>query len=421
MQRRKFLKTTATISTVTALSPKIAFGSTSNSAINIGIIGCGNRGTSVISSMSRNTNIHILAMADLFKDKVERAKPRFDKLNQDKGLSKIDPLKIHTGPGAYLELVNDPDLDAVLISSPAYTHPHFLEAATEAGKHVYCEKPAAVDVAGCQQIERIGQKIDGKLSVAIGFQIRHASPYVEMVKRIQRGDIGDIINVQLYYFSSGLPVHPYPKASLDEQRIRNQYKFRNLSGGILLDQAIHILDVCNWALGMHPLEAIGSGGRKGAPDFGDSWSNFQVIYQYPQDISVSVHSTQFGPTFGDVCARFAGTKGIAEAHYSRGVFINGDNAWDSGMLRDNRQPITAEQRSAGAFSSGLHDADRNKQRTFINSIETRNYLNETQTGANSTLSAILGREAATSGKSRTWDEMRLSNSRLPHGLELVGF
>lgn len=421
MQRRKFIKSTSTISAVTILSPNIAFGTNRNSAINIGIIGCGNRGTGVISSMSRNTNIHILAMADIFKDKLELAKPRLDKVNQDKGLSKIDPKKIYSGPKAYMELINDPDLDAVMISSPAYTHPEFLEAAIKAGKHVYCEKPAAVDVAGCKRIENAGRAIDGKLSVAIGFQIRHASPYVEMVKRIQRGDIGDIINVQLYYFSSGLPVHPYPEGSIDEQRIRNQYKFRNLSGGILLDQAIHILDVCNWTLGMHPLEAIGTGGRKGAPDFGDSWNNFQISYLYPEDIRVSVHSTQFGPTFGDVCARFAGTKGIAEAHYSRGVFINGDNAWDSGMLRDNRQQVTAEQRSAGAFSSGLHDADMNKQKAFIHSIETHNYLNETLAGANSTLSAILGREAAASGKSRTWDEMRLSNSKLLHGLMSVGF
>ncbi len=421
MQRRKFLKSTAAISTFTILSPEIAFGTRANSAINIGIIGCGNRGTGVISSMSRNTNINILAMADIFQDKLDLAKPRLDKVNQVKGFPEIDPKKMYVGPKAYLDLVNDPDLDAVHISSPAYTHPHFLEAATKAGKHVYCEKPAAVDVAGCQRIENIGRGIDGKLSVAIGFQIRHASPYVEMVKRVQRGDIGEVVNVQLYYFSSRLVIHPYPDASWDEQRIRNQYKFRNLSGGILLDQAIHMIDVCNWTLGMLPLEAIGTGGRKGAPDFGDYWNNFQVIYQYPQDIRVSVHSTQFGPHFGDVCARFTGTKGTAEAHYSRGVFIDGENAWDSGMLRDNRQLITDEERSAGAFSSGLHDADSNKQKAFISSIETGNYLNETQSGANSTLSAILGREAATSGKSRNWDDMRLSNAQLPHGLELVQF
>ncbi|MBT3243394.1 MAG: Gfo/Idh/MocA family oxidoreductase [Bacteroidetes bacterium] len=421
MQRRNFLKSTAAVSTFTIVQPSIAFGSKINSAIKIGIIGCGNRGSSVIASMSRHTNIHIAAMADLFSDKLDIARPRLNKLNTDKGLAKISQSKIYSGKNAYLELINDPDLDAVLISSPAYTHPEFLSEAIKAGKHAYCEKPMAVDAAGCSRIVRLGQEIDGKLSVVIGFQIRHASPYMEMVKRVKRGDIGKVINAQLYYFSSGTPVRPYPQASWDEQRIRNQYKFRALSGGILLDQGIHMLDVCNWTLGAHPIDAIGRGGRNEAPDFGDGWNNFQVIYQYPDDISVSLHSTQFGPHFGDVCARFTGTKGIAEAHYTRGVFITGDNAWDSGMLRDNRKPITPEQRSSGVFPSALHDADANKEKAFINSIESGNFLNETQSGANSTLSAILGREAATKGEQYTWDEMKFENKKIPHDLKNVGW
>ena len=166
-----------------------------------------------------------------------------------------------------------------------------------------------------------------------------------MVQRIHRGDIGDIISGELHYFSSGVPIKDRDGISFDEARIRNQYHFRALSGGILLDQGIHMLDVCNWALQSHPESAIGIGGKKGGPDFGDTWNNFQVLYQYANDINVSLHSTQIGPVFGDVCARFIGSKGMAEAHYSGGVFINGENQWDSGVQRCETKEFTQEQRS----------------------------------------------------------------------------
>ncbi len=419
--RRDFIKKTTAISTVTILSPSIAFASKANSAIRMGIIGCGGRGTRVISSMLQHTNTRIVAMADLFQDKLQHSKIKLDEKNIEQGFSKIEKANTYTGPEAYLRLLENKDVDAVLISSPAYTHPEFLEAAVAAGKHVYCEKPVAPDVDGCKRVEGVGNRIKGKLSIAVGFQIRHASPYVEMVQRIHRGDIGDIISGELHYFSSGVPIKDRDGISFDEARIRNQYHFRALSGGILLDQGIHMLDVCNWALQSHPESAIGIGGKKGGPDFGDTWNNFQVLYQYANDINVSLHSTQIGPVFGDVCARFIGSKGMAEAHYSGGVFINGENQWDSGVLRNKTQELTKEQRSAGVFRSSLHDADANREIHFIRSIETGNYLNETSSGVESTLSAIMGRNAASSGKLLAWDETYFSNSKLDPKLNLSQF
>jgi len=419
--RRDFIKKTTAISTVTILSPSIAFASKANSAIRMGIIGCGGRGTKVISSMLQHTNTRIVAMADLFQDKLQHSKIKLDEKNIEQGFSKIEKANTYTGPEAYLRLLENKDVDAILISSPAYTHPEFLEAAVAAGKHVYCEKPVAPDVDGCKRVEGVGNRIKGKLSIAVGFQIRHASPYVEMVQRIHRGDIGDIISGELHYFSSGVPIKDRDGISFDEARIRNQYHFRALSGGILLDQGIHMLDVCNWALQSHPESAIGIGGKKGGPDFGDTWNNFQVLYQYANDINVSLHSTQIGPVFGDVCARFIGSKGMAEAHYSGGVFINGENQWDSGVLRNKTQELTKEQRSAGVFRSSLHDADANREIHFIRSIETGNYLNETSSGVESTLSAIMGRNAASSGKLLAWDETYFSNSKLDPKLNLSQF
>ncbi|MEI6048712.1 MAG: Gfo/Idh/MocA family oxidoreductase [Bacteroidota bacterium] len=420
MKRRDFLQSTAAFSAVTLISPTTAFGSKANSAIRMGIIGCGGRGTGVISSMSNNTNINIIAMADLFKDKLEYAKKILDELNIKKGFPAISKTYTYTGSKAYMQLLENKEIDAVLISSPAYTHADFLEAAAMAGKHIYCEKPAAPDVAGCRKVEHVGNLVDGKLSIVIGFQIRHATPYVEMVNRIQRGDIGDILNVHLSYLATESAVGNISGLSYDEARIRNQYNFHALSGGVMLDQAIHMIDVCNWALQKLPIDAIATGGKDETHKFGDTWKHFQVLYQYPGTI-VSVLATQFGSHFGDVCAKFIGIKGTAEAHYSGGVFISGDNPWDSGVPRCVNTVLTDEQRKAGVFLSALQDADVNKEIAFIKSIETGNYLNQTRSGAESTLTAIMGREAAISGERVGWDELRNSNARLDPMLNLSQF
>ncbi len=420
IDRRKFISSTTAISAFTILKPAIAFGSKSNSAIRLGFIGCGNRGTGVIKAMSANANINILALADIFDDKLVLAQKTLNSCNAKNGFSDIQKENIYQGSKAYLRILENRNVDAVLISTPAYAHPDILEAAVTAGKHVYCEKPAAIDIDGCKQILRVSEMVSNKLSVVIGFQIRYATPYVEMVKRIQKGDIGDIISVQLYYFSSGIPIKPTAGMSFDEARIRNHFHFNELSGGILLDQGIHMIDVCNWALQSTPLHAIGLGGKKGSPDFGNTWTNYQIIYKYPYEVNVSVQSTQFGKNFGDVCARFIGTKGIAEAHYSGGVFIKGENEWDSGVVKSGGA-LTPQLIAAGASLSSLDDADKNKGKAFINSIETGNYLNQLRSGCDSTLSAILGREAATRQELVTWDEIDISNEKIDSKLDLTQF
>ena len=420
INRRKFLASSAAISAFTILKPATVFGSQANSAVRIGIIGCGNRGTAVITDMVKNTGARIVSMADLFDYQLEKAKPKFDRLNKENGGVAISNTKIYQGSMAFQKLINDSEVDAVLVSAPAYTHPEFLEAAVSANKHVYCEKPVSPDVDGCKRVIRAGENAKGKVSVAIGFQIRHATPYVEMANRIRRGDIGEVINVQLYYISSGSGQKVQPVGNSHEEfMIRNHFHFRELSGGILLDQGIHMIDVCNWVLNEKPETSIGSGNRKGEPDFGDTFTNYQVVFGYPESKNVSVHSTQIGQAFGDVCARFIGTKGIAEAHYGLGVFIQGENPWDSGILRG--QEPTPEQRAAGVFTSSLYDSTPNKVKAFINSIESGNLINEAQSGANSTMSAILGRMSATSGEKETWDNMFYSGQKFNLNLNLEQF
>ena len=134
-----------------------------------------------------------------------------------------------------------------------------------------------------------------------------------------------------------------------------------------------------------------------------------------------VQATQYGPSWGGVGAKFIGTDGIAEAYYTGGVFISGKNTWDSGIIRCGSDEVTEEQRRTGAFSSSLHDADANKGSAFIKSIETGNYLNDTFSGVESTLSAIIGREAAMSGNQVMWDDLRFSSQRLDPKLNLSQF
>ena len=420
MERRTFMKYATAVSSFTILKPCIAFGSKNNSAIRMGFIGCGNRGTGVITSMSVNTNIDVIALADIFEDKLILARQSLNKCNANKGFAEIQKGNIFQGSNAYLELLDNKNVDAVLISTPAYAHPQILEAAVSAGKHAYCEKPAAIDIDGCKKILKVSENVNDKLSVVIGFQIRYANPYVEMVKRIHQGDIGDIISVQLYYFSSIVPLIPHDGMTNDEARIRNHFHFNELSGGILLDQGIHMIDICNWALQSTPLHAIGMGGKKGCLDFGNTWTNYQVIYKYPNDVNVSVQSTQVGPVFGDVCARFVGTKGIAEAHYSGGVFIKGEKEWDSGVVRGG-VALSPQQIASGSSLSSLDDADKNKGKSFINSIETGQYLNQLRSGCDSTLTAILGREAATRQALVTWDEIDFSSEKIDPKLDLTRF
>ncbi|MDI9625548.1 Gfo/Idh/MocA family protein [Lascolabacillus massiliensis] len=420
MNRRNFIRNVSALSTLTILKPNIVFASNNNSAVRIGLVGCGSRARGILGSMAANTNIQITALADIFEDKVTNWLSFANELNSNNGFAAVDKKSCYIGYDSYMRLLENKNIDAVIIASPAYTHPKITEDAVKAGRHLYCEKPISIDAEGCKQVIRTGKNINGRLSAFDGFQIRYATPYVEMAKRIKRGDIGDIVSVQLYYFSSGAEILPHEGMSYDELRIRNHYHFHEISGGCYLDQAIHMIDVCNWILGTNPLYAIGLGGRKGGPDFGNAWTNYQVIYKYPNDINVNVQSSKFGNYFGDVCAKFIGTEGYAEAHYSGGVFINGKNSWDSGIVR-SASDLTPESIARGASSSSLDTADLNKGKAFIESIVSGNYINQLESGSNSTLTAILGREAASRQEKITWDELLYSAQEIDHGLNLKQF
>ncbi len=412
LNRRAFLAATAAAS-FTIVKAKQVRGTEANSSLRLGLLGCGGRGTSVAGGFLENTGTRIHALADLFEDQARKAKHHFDRKQVD-----IDPGRVFTGPDAYREICAADDVDFVLISSPPYFHPEHLREAVAAGKHVYCEKPVAVDVPGCLEVMKIGEQAQGKLSLDVGFQIRNAPPFVALTKRIQEGQLGTVASAQVYYYSGAIGRPDWPGASAEEARLRNWVWDRVLSGDIIVEQNIHVIDVCNWVLDGHPEKASASGGRKVATNTGDCYDHYNVVYTYPGGINVTFGSTQYNKGWWDVCERFFGSKGVSEAHYSQPVAIYGEQPWD--YFAELAESAGEEEFSVtGSFGGALEHADPEKQKAYVHSILSGDFHNQARQGADSALSAMLGREAAYAGKVMTWDELLSSGKSWDAGLDLA--
>ncbi len=397
------------------VKPETVRGSAANSAVRVGLLGCGGRGTADAEGLSVSGGARVTALADMFDDQLAAAKKRFDALAQKRGYAGVDRSQMFSGPRAYEQIVSSREVDAVVITSPPYFHPQHLAAAVEAGKHVYCEKPVAVDVAGAKRVIEIGEKVRGRLSLDVGFQIRMAPPFVELVKRIHAGALGEIAFAEAHYFCPLIARPEWPGASASAARLRNWLQDRALSGDIIVEQNIHAIDICNWVLKGHPVKAIGTGGRKGRPGEGTAWSHFSVSFTYPGDVHLNFSSSQFGKGGFDVNERFFGTRGNSQSPYSGPVQIAGDEPWTWG---GSRRSQGGEFSVTGAFSDNLAQADPQKHKAFVESITSGNFHNQAATGAESALSAILGRTAAYAGREVTWDEMMRSNESFDAGIDL---
>ena len=401
--RREFVGLAAAAAGLTILKPSVVFGTQANSAVRLGLLGCGGRGLAVTGSFLANTSAVVTAIGDIFQDNLEEGKRRLDRA-WGKTKPTIDPARMFRGVKAYEQLFASKDIDAVYIATPPYFHPQHLEAAIAAGKHVYLEKPVAVDVPGAKRIMALGEKAKGKLSLAVGFQIRYASPYVLLEKRIREGHIGSMVSGETHYFASNINRPPFADKSPDERRLRNWIYEKTISGDIIVEQNIHILDVTNWLLNARPLKAYAKNGRLGRTDPGDCSSHYNCVFTYPNDVHITFSSTQYGRASWGVAMQYYGTRGIAEARYDAPVRISGDTNWEYPGLG---RPQAVDQAAAvtGQFRGALDDADANKQNAFIGSIISGNLLNEATPGAESVLSAILARMAASTGRETTWEEM----------------
>jgi predicted dehydrogenase len=403
--RREFVGLAAAATAgFTILKPHTVFGTQANSAVRLGLLGCGGRGTAVTESFLRNSGAVVTALGDVFPDNIEGAVRTLDPISMKLRKPKIDGVPTFKGIKAYEQMFASKDIDAVYIATPPYFHPEHLEAAFAAGKHVYLEKPVAVDVPGAKRIMAVGEKMKGKLSLAVGFQIRYASPYVLLEKRIREGQIGSPVSGEIHYFASFIDRPPFADKSADERRLRNWIHEKTLSGDIIVEQNIHIIDVTNWLLNARPLKAYGKNGRLGRSDDRDCSSHYNCVFTYPKDVHVSFSSTQYGKASWGVGMQYYGTRGIAEARYSSPVRISGETTWEYPGL-GQAQAVDQKAAVTGRFTGALDDADANKQAAFIGSIQTGSLLNEAMSGAESTLAAILGRMAAETGREVTWEEL----------------
>src|SRR5437762_2364197 len=402
LDRRTFVGATAAAAAAMFIKPELVHGTRANSAVRVGLLGCGGRGTEDASNLVDTGGARVVALADLFPDQLDAARAHFDQVQQAKGFAALDPKQLFVGPRAYERLAASKEVDAIVIATPPYYHPQHLEAAVAAGKHVYLEKPVAVDVPGALKVIEIGKRAQGKLSLDVGFQIRDCPPFVEMVKRIHGGALGKIICGESHYFAGYLDRPAWPDATPVERRLRNWVYDRVLSGDIIVEQNIHVIDICNWVLKAHPLKASASGGRAGRPADGDVYGNYDALFHYPDGVDVTFSSTQFAKGWWEVTERFFGTRGTSQSPYTGPLGIWGDEPWqaEGTPAKDAGQAFSA----TGKFTSNLEFADREKKKAFVDSITSGNFHNQADKGAESALSCMMARTAAYTGGEITWEE-----------------
>lgn len=409
MDRRKFLGTAAASAGAMFIKPSLVRGTAANSAVRVGLLGCGGRGTEDATNLIDTGGARVVALADLFQDQLDTARAYFDKLQQAKGYSALDASQLFVGPSAYQQIRSSKELDAIVIATPPYYHAHHLEAVVAAGKHVYLEKPVAIDVPGALQVIEIAKRAEGKLSLDVGFQIRDCPPFVEMVRRIHAGALGKIVCGEAHYLTGYIERPAWPNASAVEHRLRNWLYDRVLSGDIIVEQNIHVIDICNWILKAHPLKASATGGRQGRPaDDGDAFGNYNVLFHYPEGVDVTFSSTQFAKGWWDVTERFFGTKGTSQSPYTGPLGIWGDEPWQAPGSLPKDSPDSKGFSATGKFTSNLEFADAEKKKSFVESITSGNFHNQAGKGAESALSCMLARSAAYQGREVTWDELMKS-------------
>ena len=419
MNRRKFLQGASTACSLMIVKPSVAFSYAANSAVQYGLLGCGKRGTSVATSFATNTQARVVALGDIFPDQLAIGKQHFDQLNSKLGVPAVDPKLTFHGWEAYKAMAANPHIDAVQISTPPFFHVEHMDILSAGGKHVYCEKPVGVDIPQTRRALQIAKRIDGKVSASVGFQIRSAPPFAEIVQRIHAGQIGKIASIAGYY---NAPAATYPDRGAmphDEQRLRNWLWDKTLSGDILLEQNIHVIDVCNWVMGSHPLKATARASRKVIQNFGNINDNYEVIFEYPGEVELVFSSTQFNaPGYFDVKETFFGTDGIAEMPYKGALRIQGQKPW---TWTGSEQESGAKFAADGAFSDNLADADKMKDRSFIESITGNKFQNQIAAGVESARTCMMARKSAETGRTVSWQDIEADTEQYQLGIEIRKF
>jgi myo-inositol 2-dehydrogenase/D-chiro-inositol 1-dehydrogenase len=389
LSRRRFLGSIAATGALTALRADLVRGTTRNSQMTIGVIGCGGRGRFIANLLARHGGYAISSTADYFPERAAT-------VGQAHG---VPPARQFSGLSGYKRLLELP-LDAVAIETPPYFHPQQVADAVAAGRHVYLAKPVAVDVPGCRSIEASAASAHGRLCFLVDFQTRANEFFVEAVRRVRGGALGRLAFGEATYHAEDpfLDQADHARAGTAEGRLRAWGLSRALSGDIITEQNIHTLDVASWAMGEPPVEAYGTGGRT-YRDVGDCFDTFSVVYRYAGDVGLTFSSRQFkghGTRPEGIRTRLFGTEGVFEAEYGGQVLIRG-----SQFYRGGETPTIYEQGAVANIA------------TFHEAITNKHFSNPTVAeSVRSNLVTILGRTAAYAQRAVSWDTLLKADEQL---------
>ena len=392
LTRREVIKT-ASLASLAAAIPGGVFAAGTSERVKVGLIGCGGRGTgAAVDAVNASPDVVIAAMGDVFPDQLKWSTGQLkEKVPADRLV--VTPETSFVGFDAYQKVLAT-DVDVVILATPPFFRPVQLKAAVEAGKHVFTEKPVAVDPLGVRSVIATSELAAKKgLSVVAGTQRRHQNHYLEIMKRVHDGDIGELVAGQCYWNMGALWIE---RAAMNwanrivknwsdmEWQIRN-WLFTGWCGGDhIVEQHVHNLDVMNWAFDAHPVKCTGMGGRAARTDpmFGNIFDHFAVEYEYPNGARILSMCRQTAGASENVSERVVGTTGRTYTDSSEG-FIEGARPWQPAEASPN--PYVQEH------------AD------LIASIKAGKPLNEGRRVAESCLTAIMGRMSAYTGRALSWD------------------
>ena len=354
-------------------------------AIRVGVIGCGGRGTgAAVDALTASEHVSITALGDVFEDRVTSCRERLASRGER---ATVPATKCFSGFDAYRHVVAE-ELDMVILATPPGFRPAHFEAAVDAGKHIFVEKPVAVDGPGARRMLAAGVKADEKgLCVVAGTQRRHERCYLEGVQRIHDGAIGRVIAARCYWNMGSLWMHQPRDSWTDmEWHLRNWLYFTWLSGDHIVEQHVHNLDVVNWVKGAHPVRAMGMGGRqvRTDPNYGHIFDHFAIEYEYPDGMHLTSMCRQTDGCYNRVAESFDGVDGRCETRPGYAV-IRGENEWR--FRGENGNPYVHEH---------VHLTEA--------ILGERERINETRNVTESTLTAIMGRMSAYTGREVTWEQ-----------------
>ncbi len=403
VSRRQFLKGSSLAVASALVAPYVITShAAADDPIRIGLIGCGGRGLGAIgNALSAAPNVSLVAIADLFPEKLKAAREQLSQLGAKGNASwapgtvttelkdvniKLDDDHCFSGWDAYQKLLAIPEINYVIMATPPYFRSIHLKAAIEAGKNCFIEKPVAVDPTGVRSVIAAGAMAKTKgLGIVAGTQRRHQKNYQEAIKRIHDGAIGKIVAARCYWNQGTHTQHEKRQAAWSdmEYQLRNWIYYTWLSGDIIVEQHLHNIDVINWAMQAHPIKAYGMGGRTVRTDaeFGHIYDQFCVEFEYEGGARLTSMCRQIDGCSDNIGEAVAGAKGTSNCQ----SIITGDTPWRWPARDKFRNPYEQEHVD------------------LIESIRAGKPLNEAQQVAESNLTAIMGRESAYSGKSIDWD------------------